>query len=138
MRRPWQSMMQANAQDSAQGHGYLVLRQRQIPAAAGRARRPGSKDGPIRPEAIQRDLYAVRAAFPGVMAGMTGGPALAHAEETTTAHDIALALLIAIVSNVLLLVIPFTAVVEPMFAVLALLAGVAWSFSFTTLAFGPP
>ena len=30
------------------------------------------------------------------MAGMTGGPALAHAEETTTAHDIALASMIAI------------------------------------------
>ena len=44
--------------------------------------------------------------------------------------------IIAIGSNVLLLVIPFAAVVEPLFAVLALLAGVAWSFGFTTLAIG--
>ena len=132
---PWQSMMQANAQDSAQGHGYLVSDNGKyllLQVAPG----DGVKDGPDPTEAIQRDLDAVRAAFPGVMAGMTGGPALAHAEETTTAHDIALASLIAIVSNVLLLVIPFTAVVEPMFAVLALLAGVAWSFGFTTLAIG--
>ena len=132
---PWQSMMQADAQDSAQGHGYLVSDNGKyllLQVAPG----DGVKDGPDPTEAIESDLDAVRAAFPGVMAGMTGGPALAHAEETTTAHDIALASLIAIVSNVLLLVIPFTAVVEPLFAVLALLAGVAWSFGFTTLAIG--
>jgi uncharacterized protein len=132
---PWQSMMQAGGQDSAQGHGYLVSDNGKyllLQVAPGE----GVKDGPNPTEAIERDLHAVRASFPGVMAGMTGGPALAHAEETTTAHDIALASLIAIASNMLLLVIPFTAVVEPLFAVLALLAGVAWSFGFTTLAIG--
>ncbi len=36
----------------------------------------------------------------------------------------------------LLLVIPFAAMVEPLFALLALLVGVAWSFGFTTLAVG--
>ncbi len=132
---PWQSMMQAGGQDSTQGHGYLVSDNGKyllLQVAPGE----GVKDGPNPTEAIERDLHAVRASFPGVMAGMTGGPALAYAEETTTAHDIALASLIAIASNVLLLVIPFTAVVEPLFAVLALLAGVAWSFGFTTLAIG--
>src|SRR5579863_807956 len=132
---PWQSMMQAGGQDSVQGHGYLVSDNGKyllLQVAPG----DGVKDGPDPTEAIENDLSAVRAAFPGVMAGMTGGPALAHAEETTTAHDIALASMIAIGSNVLLLVIPFTAVVEPLFAVLALLAGVAWSFGFTTLAIG--
>ena len=132
---PWQSMMQAGGQDSTQGNGYLVSDNGKyllLQVAPGN----GVKDGPNPTEAIERDLNAVRAAFPGVMAGMTGGPALAYAEETTTAHDIALASLIAIASNVLLLVIPFTAVVEPLFAVLALLAGVAWSFGFTTLAIG--
>ncbi len=132
---PWQSMMQAGGQDSAQGHGYLVSDNGKyllLQVAPG----DGVKDGPDPTEAIESDLRAVRTAFPGVTAGMTGGPALAHAEETTTAHDIALASLIAIGSNVLLLIIPFTAVVEPLFAVLALLAGVAWSFGFTTLAIG--
>ncbi len=132
---PWQSMMRAGGQDSAQGHGYLVSDNGKyllLQVAPG----DGVKDGPDPTEAIESELSAVRAAFPGVMAGMTGGPALAHAEETTTAHDIALASLIAIGSNVLLLVIPFTAMVEPLFAVLALLAGVAWSFGFTTLAIG--
>ena len=128
-------MLRAGGQDSAQGHGYLVSDNGKyllLQVAPG----DGVKDGPDPTEAIQSDLNAARASFPGVMAGMTGSPALAHAEETTTAHDIALASLIAIVSNVLLLVIPFTAVVEPMFAVLALLVGVAWSFGFTTLVIG--
>jgi hopanoid biosynthesis associated RND transporter like protein HpnN len=132
---PWQSMMQAGGEDSAQGHGYLVSDNGKyllLQVAPG----DGVKDGPDPTEVIESDLSAVRAAFPGVIAGMTGGPALAHAEETTTAHDIALASMIAIGSNVLLLAIPFTAVVEPLFAVLALLAGVAWSFGFTTLAIG--
>ena len=132
---PWQSMMQAGAPDSAQGHGYLVSDNGKyllLQVAPG----DGVKDGPDPVEAIESHINAVRARFPGVRAGMTGGPALAHAEETTTAHDIALASIIAIGSNVLLLVIPFTAVVEPLFAVLALLAGVAWSFGFTTLAIG--
>jgi len=78
----------------------------------------------------------VRAQFPGVDAGMTGGPALAHAEESSTAHDIALASVIAVASNVILVVVPFRAIVEPAFALIALLTGVAWSFGFTTLAVG--
>jgi len=87
-------------------------------------------------DVIQDTLDSVRAKFPGLEAGMTGGPALAHSEESSTAHDIALASIIAIVANVLLIVIPFGAIVEPGFALAALLIGVAWSFGFTTLAVG--
>jgi uncharacterized protein len=36
----------------------------------------------------------------------------------------------------MLLVIPFRGIVEPLFAIIALLAGVAWSFGFTTLVVG--
>ncbi|HYL58145.1 MAG TPA: MMPL family transporter [Candidatus Acidoferrales bacterium] len=87
-------------------------------------------------DVIQGALDAVRAQFPDVEAGMTGGPALAHSEESSTAHDIAIASIIAIVANVLLVVIPFGSIVEPAFALTALLVGVAWSFGFTTLAVG--
>ncbi|HZZ06974.1 MAG TPA: MMPL family transporter [Candidatus Binataceae bacterium] len=132
---PWQSLMQAGGQDNAQANGYLVSDNGKY-LLLHVAPDDGVKDGPDATKAIQNDVDAVRASFPGLTAGMTGGPALAHAEESTTAHDIALASLIAIGSNVLLLVIPFTAVVEPFFAVLALLAGVTWSFGFTTLAIG--
>ncbi len=87
-------------------------------------------------DAIQAQLDAVRAQDPDVEAGMTGSPALARAEERATAHDIALASVIAIVSNALLVIIPFASLVEPAFALTSLLVGVAWSFGFTTLAVG--
>ncbi len=93
-------------------------------------------DGPNPIDVIENHLAAVRAQFPGIEAGITGGPALSRTEETSTAHDIALASVLAISSNVLLVVIPFGGVVEPAFALAALLIGVAWSFGFTTLAIG--
>ena len=96
----------------------------------------GVENGPDPVEVIQRELDRVRTQFTDVEAGMTGGPALAQAEENSTAHDIALAGTIAVLSNVLLIVIPFGGIVEPAFAFAALLVGVAWSFGFTTLAVG--
>src|SRR5262249_17374851 len=99
--------------------------------------RADGREGAQNPiDAIDAHLAAVRGQFPGVEAGMTGGPALARTEATSTARDIALASLIAIVSNVLLVVIPFGGIVEPAFALTALLIGVAWSFGFTALAIG--
>jgi hopanoid biosynthesis associated RND transporter like protein HpnN len=99
-------------------------------------RADGREGAPNPIDAIDAHLAAVREQFPGVEAGMTGGPALARTEATSTARDIALASIIAIVSNVLLVVIPFGGIVEPAFALTALLIGVAWSFGFTALAIG--
>ena len=48
----------------------------------------GVAHGPDAVDVIQRDLDQVRAQFPDVVAGMTGGPALARSEESSTAHDI--------------------------------------------------
>lgn len=134
---PWRAMILPGGANRArlQGDGYLRTNNGKyllLQVAPG----DGVKNGPDPVEVIEKDLAAVRAEFPGVVAGMTGGPALAYAEKTTTAHDIALASVIAITSNVLLLVIPFRALVEPGFAILALMVGVAWSFGFTTLAIG--
>ena len=99
--------------------------------------RADERDGAPNPiDAIEKHLAAVRAQFPGIDAGITGGPALARTEEGSTAHDIALASILAISSNVLLVVIPFGGIVEPAFALMALLVGVAWSFGFTTIAIG--
>ncbi len=96
----------------------------------------GAADGPDPVDAIQAELDAVRAEFPGVDAGMTGGPALARAEAATTQHDMTIGSIVAVASNVALIVIPFRGIVAPMFAIIALLTGVAWSFGFTTLAVG--
>ena len=96
----------------------------------------GAKDGPDPVDVIEDDIREVRAQFPGIDAGMTGGPALAHAEETATEHDVKLASMLAVGSNAALVIIPFAAIVEPIFVLISLLVGVAWSFGFTTLAVG--
>ena len=132
---PWAGLSPVGEQDGGLRDGYLVSDNGKfllMHVAPG----DGAAEGPHPVEAIQADLDAVRAKYPSVEAGMTGGPALAYAEETTTAHDMALASIIAVASNIALIVIPFRGVVEPLFAILALFAGVTWSFGFTTLAVG--
>lgn len=131
---PWERLTRPD-EPNALRDGYLFSdngRYLLLHIALGR----GAEHGPDPVDAIEAHLDAVRSVFPDVEAGMTGGPALAHAEETATAHDMALASVIAIASNLLLIILPFRGLVEPMFAVAALLAGVAWSFGFTTLAVG--
>jgi hopanoid biosynthesis associated RND transporter like protein HpnN len=96
----------------------------------------GADNGPDPVEAIEAHLAAVHAFLPQVAAGITGGPALAYAEESTTRHDMMLGSIIAVIGLTLLLVIPFRGIVEPFFSIVALLVGVAWSFGFTTLVVG--
>src|SRR5579863_1091027 len=132
---PWNALSPATQQSGGIRDGYLSSDNGKyllLEVAA----TDGAPNGPDPVDVIQGELDAMRAQFPDVEAGMTGGSALARAEESTTQHDMELASVIAVVGLILLLVIPFRGVIEPLFAVLALLAGVAWSFGFTTLAVG--
>ena len=132
---PWGGLTGGKDQNAIRRDGYLASDNGKyllLNVAPG----DGAKNGPDPVDAIENDIKEVRAQFPGVDAGMTGGPALAHAEENATAHDVALASVLAVGSNAALVVIPFAAIVEPIFALITLLAGVAWSFGFTTLAVG--
>ena len=56
--------------------------------------------------------------------------------KRATEHDVKLASMLAVGSNAALVIIPFAAIVEPIFVLISLLVGVAWSFGFTTLAVG--
>ncbi len=132
---PWNSLNPIGQQAGVMGDGYLASDNGKyllIQIAPG----DGAKDRPDPVEVIQAQVDAVRVQFPGLEAGMTGGPALAHAEESSTQHDMMLASILAVTGLIALLVIPFRGVVEPLFAIIALLIGVAWSFGFTTLAVG--
>jgi len=132
---PWSALNPVGDQTGVMHDGYLASDNGKyllLHIAPG----DGVKNGPDPVEVIQSDLNAVRARFPGVEAGMTGGPALAQAEESTTQHDMTLGSILAIGSNIALIVIPFRGLIEPLFAIIALLTGVAWSFGFTTLAVG--
>jgi uncharacterized protein len=132
---PWNSLNPIGQHGGVMGDGYLASDNGKyllIQVAPGE----GAKDGPDPVEVIQAQVNAVRAQFPGLEAGMTGGPALAYAEASSTQHDMMLASILAVAGLIALLVIPFRGVVEPCFAIIALLTGVAWSFGFTTLAVG--
>jgi hopanoid biosynthesis associated RND transporter like protein HpnN len=132
---PWNTLNPIGQQSGVMGDGYLASDNGKyllMQIAPG----DGAQDGPDPVEVIQADLDAVRAQFPGLNAGMTGGPALAYAEQSSTQHDMMLGSVLAITGLILLIVIPFRGVVEPLFAILALLTGVAWSFGFTTLVVG--
>jgi len=132
---PWDQLTSVGPRQGVLRDGYIASENgRYLLMNVVRIERGDGAPNPI--DAIEGDLAEVRARFPGIEAGITGGPALARAEATSTAHDIALASGLAISSNVLLVVIPFGGIVEPAFALIALLIGVAWSFGFTTLAIG--
>jgi hypothetical protein len=132
---PWNSLNPIGQQGGVMGDGYLASDNGKyllMQVAPG----DGVKDGPDPVAVIQAQVNAVRAQYPGLEAGMTGGPALAYAEASSTQHDMMLASILAVAGLIALLVIPFRGVVEPCFAIIALLTGVAWSFGFTTLAVG--
>ena len=132
---PWNSLNPIGQQGGVMGDGYLASDNGKyllMQVAPG----DGVRDGPDPVAVIQAQVNAVRAQFPGLEAGMTGGPALAYAEASSTQHDMMLASILAVAGLIALLVIPFRGVVEPCFAIIALLTGVAWSFGFTTLAVG--
>ena len=132
---PWDSLTSINGPEGVLRDGYTASDNGKYLLM--NVVRADDRDGAPNPiDAIEKHLAAARAQFPGIEAGITGGPALARTEESSTAHDIALASILAISSNVLLVVIPFGGIVEPAFALAALLIGVAWSFGFTTVAIG--
>ncbi|HXD90579.1 MAG TPA: MMPL family transporter, partial [Candidatus Binataceae bacterium] len=132
---PWTALMPRDERTGARRDNYLTSANgRYLLLHVAPVRGAPSGSDPV--EAIMAHLDALRAQFPNVEAGMTGGPALAYAEEHTTQHDMAQGSIIAIIGLALLLVIPFRGIVEPFFAVVALLIGAAWSFGFTTLAVG--
>lgn len=132
---PWGGFVGIGNESAALHDGYLLTDNGKY-LLLHIAHGEGAANGPDPVEVIQSVVSRVRADFPDVEAGMTGGPALAHAEATTTQHDMMVGSIIAVTGLVLLMVIPFRGVVEPFFAVVALLAGVAWSFGFTTLVVG--
>ncbi|HEX3409248.1 MAG TPA: MMPL family transporter [Candidatus Binataceae bacterium] len=132
---PWAALDPLGRQAGVMGDGYLASDNGKY-LLLNIAARDGAKDGPDPVDVIQSQVDAVRAQFPGIDAGMTGGPALARAEESTTQHDMMLGSILAVTGLILLLVVPFRGVVEPLFAIVALLTGVAWSFGFTTVAVG--
>lgn len=115
-------------------HGYLVSTggtylMMQIGRAGGDANAVHARD------AIARIVVTTCALFPDVDAGLTGGPALQKDLMSSTVHDLGVASVLGIASNIILLAVSFGAL-EATLVLISLLAGIAWSFGFITLAVG--
>ena len=93
---------------------------------------------PVKPAmlATRKALAETLAAMPGVEAGLTGLPAIESDETDVTMRDSTLASILAVVLIAVLMVASFHSVMLPLTIVVALLAGVAWSFGFVTLSIG--
>jgi uncharacterized protein len=132
---PWDAVLNPDVESGFLRDGYLstengkYLLMRVTPGG-------GGENDYRAMDAIESSLDRIRAKFPTIEAGITGGLALDRTLARSTARDITVASVIAIVSNVLLIVIPFGGIVEPAFCLAALLCGAAWSFGFVTLAIG--
>ena len=92
---------------------------------------------------IEKPLREIRGAieetkreFPNVVVGLTGRPVLAADEMSTTNLDMTRATLLAVAIMSIIFFVYFKGVFRPLAAVMALLAGISWTFGLTTLVIG--
>lgn len=89
--------------------------------------------------ALRDRLEEVRAGdpeFQSIEAGVTGVPVLESDETTLSTRDAALASVLSLALIAILMLIAYRGFVVPVFAVVSLLIGMAWSFAWATLAVG--
>ena len=87
-------------------------------------------------EAIRRAIRRLQPEFPGVRAGVTGGPAISNDEMATAFDDSKVATLLAFAFTMLLLIGAFRRVVKPVLMVVTLVVSLAWSMGLITLVIG--
>ena len=87
-------------------------------------------------EAIRGAIGRLAPEFPGVSAGVTGGPAISNDEMSTAFDDSKVATVLAFSFTMLLLIGAFRRVVKPMLMVATLVVSLAWSMGIITLVIG--
>ena len=90
--------------------------------------------GPI--ERIRREVRTLLPRYPGLKAGVTGGPALEHDEVVAAQRDSGLMAIISLSGVILLLVVVFRGVARPLMGAIALVMGVCWAFGFAAITVG--
>ncbi len=85
---------------------------------------------------IRRAIASLRAEFPDVAAGVTGGPAISSDEMATAFDDGKLATLLAFAATLGLLVLAFRRAVDPLLMLATLVVSLAWSMGLITLLVG--
>jgi uncharacterized protein len=87
-------------------------------------------------DVIRGAIARLRADFPLVQAGVTGGPALANDEMSAAFRDSRVADLLAFALTLLVMLIAFRQVVKPVLIVAVLAVSLAWSLGIITLTIG--
>ena len=87
-------------------------------------------------DAIRRTIARLGPEFPGVQAGVTGGPAISNDEMVTAFDDSKVATLLAFGFTLVLLIGAFRRVVKPMLMLATLVVSLAWSMGIITLVIG--
>ena len=87
-------------------------------------------------QAIRARIVGLRAAFPGVEAGVTGGPALSNDEMLTAFEDSRLATALAFALTLGLLLVAFRRLREPLVMLAVLALSLVWSLGLIALTVG--
>jgi hopanoid biosynthesis associated RND transporter like protein HpnN len=87
-------------------------------------------------EALRGTIRRLQPQFPGVRAGVTGGPAISNDEMATAFDDSKVATILAFSFTMLLLIGAFRRVVKPVLMLATLVVSLAWSMGIITLVVG--
>jgi len=81
-------------------------------------------------------IRETKASHPGIQAGVTGQEALKNDEVGTVFHDMTIATWLSLAGVFLLLVVFFRSIRRPCLQIITLIAGLCWTFGWTTLFIG--
>src|SRR5574337_752259 len=134
---PWKQFM-VEADENGEREGYLWSDNKRFLFVLATVRADAKSlhkfERPIK--AIRREIRLLQPQYPGVIAGVTGGPALEYDEVTAAQRDSGLMSLISLGGVALLVVVVFRGVLRPLMGLVALVMGVCWAFGFAAVAVG--
>ena len=85
---------------------------------------------------LRKLIQDTRASFPGIQAGVTGQEALRIDEVSTVSADMAVAMWLSLAGVFILMVVFFRSFRRPCLQTITLIAGLCWTFGWTTLFIG--
>ncbi|MBZ0160682.1 MAG: MMPL family transporter [bacterium] len=134
---PWKQFM-VEAEDNGDREGYLWSDNKQLLFVLATVKADTTSlhkfERPI--QSIRREIRSLQSRYPGVKAGVTGGPALEYDEVTAAQRDSGLMTLVSLGGVALLVVLVFRSVVRPVMGLIALVMGVCWAFGFAAVTVG--
>lgn len=136
-RSPWADFL--GGTDELSDNGYLVSENRRFVFLMVEPKR--TPDGEFKDiegsiATVRRAVAALKPDFPGLEAGVTGTEALDNDETLSTQADAEVATIVSLVGMLLLYLLFFKKIRHPLFIVLSLSIGLAWTMGFVTLAVG--